>query len=91
LDGYDASIRQECVWQGHIAVFGEVCLEALVGKDAGLLQAMHALSNLDIHPSILVQVTQGVLVNDFGGHDLQRDVHVLVAGHGGVVVKFLDV
>ncbi len=64
-------------------------LEALVGNDAGLLQARYALLNLNIHPSVLGQIAQGVLVDDFGGYDLQRDAHVFVAGHGSVVVKIM--
>jgi hypothetical protein len=44
-----------------------VLAEALIGNDTSLLEAGHALWNLDVNLSVTGYITQSVLLDIFGG------------------------
>ena len=52
-----------------ITPFGQLLFEELVGDDAGLGEAIHALTNFDIDPSVVVDQVPEVVFFD----DLVRD------------------
>ena len=70
---------------------GKMSFEPVVGNVAGLFEAGHAFSDLELYPSVGTKCAEVVLVNDFVRDTNQRKFYVLVAGHGGTVVKILDV
>ena len=49
-----------------VPFFGEALFKELVGKDAGLGEAIHPLLDVDLYPSAFVdEVLKVVVVNDF--------------------------
>jgi hypothetical protein len=47
-----------------------VLFEALVSDDASLGQAIHPFPNFDVDPTILNERQEFVLVDNFGGNDV---------------------
>ena len=63
----------------------EALFKELVGKDAGLGEAIHPFSNLDVYPSVFInKVSEVVVVNDFVGDDVQLQLHLFRGGHWSV-------
>jgi hypothetical protein len=55
-----------------VPFLGKALFKELVGKDAGLREAIHPFSNLDVYPSIFVdKVSEVVAVDDFFGDDAE--------------------
>ncbi len=64
-----------------VTSFGHLLFEELVDDDAGLGEAVHAFSNFDIDPSIVVdQVPEVVFDDDLIRDDLELEVHVFRIG-----------
>ena len=80
-----------CVSSGGVAVKGEVFLEAVVCKDAGLGKAVHAFADLNHDLVVVDEVGEFVLFHDVGGDVLHWDPHVLVLFHGRAEVEVFDV
>ena len=75
-----------------VTVFSKVGGEANVGNESSLLEAVHALPNLNVNPAVWGdEVLQRVLVDDFLGNNAEGEPHVFVPLHGSVEVKVLDV
>ena len=70
---------------------GKMSFEPVVDYAAGLFEARHAFSDLEVNPAVGTECAEVVLVNNFVRDTGQRKFHVLVAGHGGTAVKILDV
>ena len=70
---------------------GKMSFETVVGDAAGLFEARHAFSDLEVDPSVRIERAEVVLVNYFVRDAGQCKFHVLVAGHGGAIVEILDI
>ena len=70
---------------------GKVRFEPVVGNVASLFEARHDFSDLEVNPAVVTKCAEVVLVKDLVRDTSQSEFHVLVAGHGGTVVKILDV
>ena len=80
------SARARCI-SVSLEVFGG----AFVGDPSGLLQAWHELPDFDVDPTIFGKLQEVVLSHIFFWDDTERDAHVFVLQHWGVVVIILDV
>ena len=65
--------------------------EAVVGDSASLLESGHVFLNLYVHPSVMCDGKEGVLVDDLLGDLGKEDAHILEAREGRSVVEVLDV
>ncbi len=65
----------------------QVFLEFVVGNAASLLEAWHAFSDFNVNVAVGDKVKQVVLVDDFLGNELQRELHVFVALHRCAIVE----
>ena len=54
-----------------------------------LFQAWHASVDLQVHPSVGCELVEVVLGDDFFRKYLQADLHILIARHGSIVIKYL--
>ena len=70
---------------------GEVIFESVVGDAADLLEAGHAFSDLEVDPAVGTERAEAVIFNDFIWDEGYGEFNILVPGHGGSVVKILDV
>ena len=70
---------------------GKVSFEPVVGNAAGLFEAGHAFSDLEVIPAVRTECAEVVLVDYFVRDTDQCEFHVLIAGHGGAIVKLLDI
>ena len=70
---------------------GNMSFEPVVGNAAGLIEAGHAFSDIEVNPAVGTKCTEVVLFDYFVRDTSQREFHVLVAVHGGTVVKIFDV
>ena len=70
---------------------GKARFELVVGDAAGLFEAGHTFSDLEVNPSVRIECARVVLVNYFIRDAGQCNIHVLVAGHGGAIVEILDI
>ena len=70
---------------------GKVRFEPVVGNADGLFEAGHAFSDLEVNPTVRTECAEVVLVDYFFRDTGQCEFHVLVAGHGGAIVKILDI
>ena len=94
-DGYGSGFVFLERWgSGHwsTAESCQVCLEVVGGNASSLIEAGHAFSDFDIDISIRDKSKKkAVLLNDFLGDELDWELHVLVAFHGCVIVKLVDI
>ncbi len=71
-----------------ITPFGQSLFEELVGNDAGLGEAIHAFTNLDIDPSVIVdQVPEVVFFDDLVRDEFESEAHVFRIIHWRVEVE----
>ena len=70
---------------------GKVSFEPVVGDAAGFFEVGHAISDIELNPSIRTECAEVVLFDDFVRDTGQREFRVVVAGHGGAIVKILDI
>ena len=63
--------------------------ESLVGDEACLFEAWHALAYFDVDPSPFV--LEIVLGDDFIWNDGEREIHLFVPYHGSTVIKVFEV
>ncbi len=71
-----------------ITPFGQSLFKELVGDDAGLEEAIHAFTNFNIDPSVVVdQVPEVVFFNDLVRNDLESEAHVFRISHRSVEVE----
>lgn len=80
-----------CVFRLVVARGREMFDEPIVGNFAGLWEAIHAFTNLDVNVAIVDFVREVVLVHDCFGYEVDWDAHVLVLCHGSFEVEVLDV
>jgi len=84
----DVTPEAPCVLALVVTPFGQSLFEELVGDDAGLGEAVHAFSNFDIDPSVVVdQVPDVVFDDDLVRDDLESEAHVFRIGHRSVEVE----
>ena len=65
--------------------------DPVVGNSAGLFEARHAFSVLEVNSAVRTECAEVVLFGDLVRDTGQREFHVLVASHGGDIVKILDI
>ena len=70
---------------------GKVNFEPVVGDAAGLFEAGHAFLDLKVNPAVRTECGEVVLVDNFVRDTDQHEFRVLVAGHGGTIVKIFDI
>ena len=70
---------------------GKVRFEPVVGDAAGLFEAGHAFSGLEVDPSVRTERAEVVLVDYFVRDAGQCKFHVLVEGHGSAMLEILDI
>ena len=70
---------------------GKVRFEPVVGDAAGLFEARHTFLDIELNLAVRTECVEVVLVNYFVRDTGQCDFHVLVAGHGGAILKILDI
>ncbi len=66
------------------AVFGEACLEEVVGEFACLGEAIHAFVDSDVDVVVVLHGVEFVFGDNFWWYEVEWDSHVLGAFHGGV-------
>ena len=76
---------------GGVAKLGKVDIELIVFNAAGLFQAWHAFADLHIYPSVVCELEEVVLGNDFFREYRQADFHILVLPHRDIVIKILNI
>ena len=76
---------------GGIAVFGEMQSEAVVGNDAGLIEAGHDFSDLEVDPAVRGKCKMIVLHDDLIRDEVKGQAHVLVAVHGCIIIEHFNV
>ena len=65
--------------------------EPVIGDAAGLFEAGHDFLDLEVNPAVRTECAEVVLFENFVRDTGQHKFHVLVAGHGGAIVKILDI
>ena len=70
---------------------GKVSFEPVVGIAAGLFEAGHTFSDLEVNQAVRTECAVVVLVNYFIRDAGLCNFHVLIAGHGGAIVEILDI
>ena len=70
---------------------GKMSFELVVGNAAGLFEAGHAFSDIEVDPDVGTDRAEVVLVDYFVRDASQYEFRVLVAGHGGAIVEILDI
>ena len=70
---------------------GKVSFEPVIDDAVCLFEAGHAFSDIEVDPAIRTERAEVVLVDYFFRDAGQCEFHVLVAGHGGAIVKILDI
>ena len=70
---------------------GKVSFEPVIDDAAGLFEARHVFSDLEVNLAIRTECAEVVLVNYFVWDAGQCKFHVLVAGHGSSIVEILDI
>jgi hypothetical protein len=65
--------------------------EEIVGQNAGLGQAVAALANFEIDPTIAVSTRKLVFLNEFCWDVRDFDADILGVGHWGIKVEVLEV
>ena len=72
-----------------VAKLCKVYLEPIVRDEAGLFQAWHAFTDLQVYPSVRCKLEDVVLGDDFLREYCQADFNILVTPNGGVVIKII--
>ena len=70
---------------------GKMSFEPVVGDAAGLFEAGHAFSDIEVNQAVRIECREVVLVDYFVRDAGQCEFHVIVAGHGGAIVEILDI
>ncbi len=66
--------------------------EKILGKDAGLWEAIHALLDLDVDSAIgSCNFFEVVYLEKFGRYVFELHVHVLGTSHRGVEIKIFEI
>ena len=76
---------------GGIALLGEMQSEAVVGDDAGLLEAGNAFSDFEVDPAVQGKCTKVVLCDDLVRDGVEGQTHVLVAVHRRIMIEIFNV
>ena len=65
--------------------------DAFIGNVAGLFETGHALSDIEVYPTVRAsKALKAVLVDNFGWKDVEGELHILEMRHMSVVVEVLD-
>lgn len=69
----------------EVAEGSKMSFELIVGQDGSLFEAIHPFADFDVNVAFGIEmgVSQGILVDDFGGNVFAMDTHVLVNYHVG--------
>ena len=76
---------------GGVATLGKLDLESIVRNAAGLFQAWHAFEDLQVYPSVVCELEEVVLGDDFFREYRQADSHILVLPHRDIAIKILNI
>ena len=76
---------------GGVSKFGKVDMEPIVCNASGLFQAWNPFSDLQVYPSVLCELLEVVLGNDFFRKYVQADIHILIARHRSIVIKCFNI
>ena len=79
------------MFDGVVAVWGEVVDETVVGDASGLFETRHALLDLNIDKPIRHHVPKIILKYDFFRNDTDGHSHVFKIFEGRAVVEVFDV
>jgi hypothetical protein len=74
-----------------VPVAVEMFDQFVIGKAAGLWEAVHALAYLHVDETIMGDCGHIVVVNYSLGEQRNGDAHVLESGHSGIQVEIFDV
>ena len=80
-----------CVFGRDVAECGKVFAQLVVGDDAGLREAVHALVDFNANISVVNEWEELVLVDDFLRDYIDGESHVFVALHRGAIIKIFYV
>ena len=69
----------------------KVRFERVIGNAAGLFEAGHDFSGIEVNPAVRTERTEVVLVDYFVRDSGQCEFHVLVAAHCSAIVEILDI
>jgi hypothetical protein len=81
-------------WGGFglvISFSKKVGLEEIVGKNAGLGQAITALANLEVDPTVTIGTLEVVLLNEFHWNVSNFDADIFRIRHQSIRVEILDI
>ena len=67
-------------------MFGEMQSEAVIGNDAGSLEAGHAFSDLKVDPAVRGKCKKVVMRDDLVRDGVEGQTHVLVEVHGRIII-----
>ena len=79
------------MWDGGVAVGGQVFNKAFVCDVASLFETGHPFLDFNIHIVFVYKVVKVVLGDDFFGDDVDWEAHVFKVGEWGAVVEIFDV
>ena len=79
------------VGDGGIAKWCKAFDELVVCNDTSLGEAIHAASNFDVDKTVVDQVVQAILLDDFVRQEVDGEAHVFVSVHGCAEVVVLEV
>ncbi len=66
-------------------------MEEIVGKNAGLEQAIRALANLEVDPTVTITTLKFVLLNEFCQNVCNFKVGIFRVRHQSIKVEVLEV
>ena len=74
-----------------VAKLVKVDIELIIFDAAGLFQAWHAFADLHVYPSVVCELEEVVLGDDFFREYRQAGFHILVLPHRDIVIKILNI
>ena len=66
-------------------------IESIVRNAAGLFQACHAFTDIQVYPSVGFELEEVVLGDDLFGEYRQAGFNMLVSPHRGIVIEDLNI
>ena len=94
-EGDGAPIVLPEAWRGRalmVAMFVESFFELILGEDAGLQEALHALLDLDVDSAIRSRdLFEVKYLDKFGWYIFELHAHVLGTSHGSVEMKIFEI
>ena len=82
---------QRLAGEGGIAVFGEMQSESVVENDAGLIEAGHAFSDLEVDLAVQGKCKKVILPDDLVRDGVEGQTNELVAVHWRIIIENFNV